>query len=406
MRRILFLFTLSLTLWSCKDRQPEPAAPPANRSVLIYSNSFPGTFEVTDYDANGLPTMAKTSIYHNMDVAPEGTYTSSIKLEYDAQARVKKTVQVYDQRGMASCCPGYVVYEPDQQIVNEYEYLGNTGKITHEISYSVNAKKAEKKIISEFGRRFNEQGLLLEEKKGNQITYKATYDANGNVLDESLPSAEKPVRRQWDYVFDANKRVVSRRIVGSAGFENNTYDEQGRLSRQVTNLSFILPFKPRSEEMGKLINYNFAKRAEQQDLLFTYFDNGVFWNERPRVVTYEYVGEETLITATIYQLWDINWNQISQPTFDLTLLPNEKLASIQQIKWRLNKWNKLTSEEFSHKYVSDKLAAEQRGTYYAYDNAYNYDELGNLVGSSGHTTIFNMTRQANVNTFVARYKNL
>lgn len=410
MKKLFILFAFLAVAISCKTNEPDPSGSSttnqSNRSVLTYTTNFPGTYQVTDYDANGIPTLAKVSIFYPFGVTPTGTYTSSVKLEYDAQLRIKKTIQIFNELGNQSCCPGSApVTDPDRQLINEYEYQGNTNKITHEIAYTVNAKKGEKLVVSERFRTFTETGMLTQEKLGTKTLYEASYDAYDNPLTETLytdwPST---IVRQWDYVYDANHRILSRRVKGSPLFENNTYDSQGRIIRRVTNMTVMTPFRP-SYDMGRLIDYSFDRHDERDDMNFMFFQFTGQWTQQPpQVLTYIYTGEETLITNTAYSFWK-NKAGVDQPEFDFNQVPKEELLSIKVTKWYLNKWKKLRKEEFINAYVSDQLKPEQRGTVYASENVYSYDEKGNLVGSEGTQTNFYDMIPANVNSFTARYKN-
>ncbi|UHG94658.1 hypothetical protein [Spirosoma oryzicola] len=411
MKNALILLAFLAATTSCKKNEPDPSVSPeinpANRSVLTYTTNFPGTYQVTDYDANGIPTRANVSVFYPFGVTPTGTYTSSVKLEYDARLRVKKTVQIFNELGNQSCCPGSAPFtDPDRQLINQYEYQGNTNNITREIAYTVNVKTGEKSVVSERFRTFTESGMLTQEKLGTKPVYEASYDPYDNPLTETLYAADGApvVSRQWDYVFDTSHRILSRRIKNSVLFENNTYDNQGRIIRRVTNMTVMTPFKP-SYDMGRLIDYRFDRHEERGDMSFMFFQFTGQWTQQPpQVLTYTYAGEETLIVNTAYTFWQ-NKAGIDQPQFDFDQLPKEELISIKVTKWHLNKWDKVNREEFTHAYVSDRLKPEQRGTIYASDNAYSYDERGNLVGSEGSQTNFYDMLPTKVNAFTARYKN-
>ncbi|SFE28263.1 hypothetical protein [Spirosoma endophyticum] len=408
----LFIFFVFLALTSsCKKNEPDPSDSPianqSNRSVLTYTTNFPGTYQVTDYDANGIPTLAKVSVFYPFGVTPTGEYTSSVKLEYDTHLRIKKTVQIFNELGNQSCCPGSApVTDPDRQLINEYEYQGNTANITYEIAYTVNAKKGEKLVVSERFRTFTETGMLTQEKLGTKPVYEARYDAYDNPVKEILYSADGApvVTREWDYVYDTNHHLLSRRVKGSALFENNTYDNQGRITRRVTNMTVMTPFRP-SYDMGRLIDYSFDRHDERGDMNFMFFQFTGQWTQQPpQVLTYTYTEEETLIINTAYSFWKSKVG-IDQPEFNFDQVPKEELFSIKVTKWHLNKWNKLSREEFTNTYVSEQLKPEQRGTVYASDLMYSYDERGNLVGSEGTQTNFYDRVPAKVNSLTARYKN-
>ncbi|GAB4029661.1 hypothetical protein [Spirosoma jeollabukense] len=407
MKKLLVFFVLGWAGLACQhpdSANPTPAEL-AHRSILIYSTNFPGGFEVTDYDATGIPTRARTAIDYTMDVIPAGRYTSTILLSYDDQLRIKKTVQTYDQRGIASCCPNSVVHDPDQQIINEYDYWKNTTSLTHEVSYSVNAKKAETRIISESFRTYTDQGQLVQEKRGNKVVYEAAYDANGNVISETQSSIDDPssFTRRWRYDYDASKRMLSRRIVDATGFENNSYDEQGRLVRQVSNLFLITPFKPQPDAIGRFIDYaSFSRSQERYTMSFSYL-NGQFWSDAPRVVTYAYEEDQTLISCTTYALVN-NLAGLDQPGFDFAQIPKENLLWIRQTTWRLNKANKLLEETSSYTYQSDKVTDANRDATYAFGNSYSYDASGNLVGQKGYSISSSTMARTDFSGPVARYK--
>ncbi|GAB3972101.1 hypothetical protein GCM10028806_23590 [Spirosoma terrae] len=412
MKKAFILFCVLIGAISCQKNEPDPAGPPtattSNRSVLTYTTNFPGTYEVTEYDANGLPSLAKVSVFYPFGVVPTGTYTSSVKPEYDALLRVKKTTQTFNELGLQSCCPGSPPFvDPDRQLINEYEYQGNTNNITHEIAYTVNAKKGEKSVVSERFRTFTENGLLTQEKLGTKTLYEAKYDTYGNPLTEILYSADGApvVTRDWDYVYDTNHRILSRRVKNSVLFENNTYDSQGRITRRVTNMTVMTPFKP-SYDMGRLIDYSFDRHEERDNMNFMFFQfTGQWTQEMPQVLTYTYTGQETLITKTDYFLWKLKTG-IDQPGFDFTQIPKEELSAIKVTKWYLNKWNKASKEEFINAYVSDQLKPEQRGTIFSSEYTYSYDENGNLIGTEGTQTNFYDMTPFKLNPFTARYKNL
>ena len=417
MKNLFILFALLGSLMSCQKKDTDPLATGTgnltNRSVLIYTTNlpgaynYPGTYQVTEYDANGIPTLAKTSVNYTSDISPNGTYTSTIKLDYDPLLRLKKTVQTFHELGYPSCCPGSPPYtDPDRQLINEYEYQGNTANITHEISYTVNAKKGEKAVVSERFRTFTDHGLLTQEKLGAKTLYEATYDEQDNPLIETLfDDTGIPISRTWANAYDANQHLVSRKIKGSDSFETNTYDSQGRLLRRVTNMMVSTPFKP-GNDMGRLIDYRFARLAERSEMTFMYFKFTQQWtHDLPHVLTYEYIGEEIQITNTTYSFWT-DVPEVAQPGFDFSQVSNDQLSRITVTKWRLNKWNKLASEAFTHTYISPKLAPEQRGAGYSSDNTYVYDEAGNLVSTSGgYTNFSDMIRNTYASTFAARYKN-
>ncbi|WP_420146483.1 hypothetical protein [Spirosoma sp.] len=405
MKHLLILFLFGLGCMACQPSDPANPAPLTGRSVLVYSTNFPGTFEVTDYDANGIPTQARTSIDYPMYVTPAGRYTSSILLTYDPLLRIKKTVRIYDQLGFPSCCPSSPLHDPDQQLVNEYEYWGNTTKITHELSYSINTKNAQTKPIAEIARTFNEQGQLLQEKNGTKLVYEAAYDANGNVEQETIFPIDggSSFTRRWSYDYDANNRIQTRRVLGSASFETNRYDEKGRLVRQVSTLPLSAPFIPSFDAVGRLIDYtSFTRASERSTMSFSYF-NGQFRPDSPHVLSYEYVGDQTLITNTTYTLWN-PLPEISQPDFDFTQVAREKLVTVKETKWRLNKWNKLDQEESIYTYYSERVDPANRDATFAYGNTYRYDDSGNVVSHQGYRISNYQKERSEFSGPVARYK--
>ena len=411
MKKVLCLLALMSSLMNCQNKETDPIdalGSSSDRSVLTYTTNFPGTYQVTDFDASGIPTQAKVAINYPYGVIPTGTYTSSIKLEYDPLVRLKKTVQTFNELGYDSCCPGATPYtDPDRQLINEYEYQGNTTNITYEISYTVNAKKAQKAVVSEYVRTFTDRGLLTQEKRGTTILYQASYDHNDNPITETVfDNTGAPISRTWEYVYDANQHLLSRKIKGSQSVEINTYDQQGRLLRQVTNLPVLTPFKP-DNTVGRLVDYRFARLAQRSEMMFTYFTPTQQWtHDMPRVLTYTYTNEQILITNTAYQFW-ADVPDVFQAGFDFETVPQQQLASITVTTWQLNKWNKLAQEASTQVYVSDKLAPEQRNPYYASDHSYTYDERGNLVSSSGHCTSFiDKTSTACGDVLTARYKSV
>ncbi|RYF54178.1 MAG: hypothetical protein EOO39_39730, partial [Cytophagaceae bacterium] len=188
MKNLLLLFALTLTGLSCRPVAPDAVGPMlSGQSVLIYSQrQYMGSYEVTDYDASGIPVLAKTSFSLNMGIMPTGTYTSRVQLEYDALLRLKKTIQTYDQLGYASCCPGSIAFDPDRQLISEYEYQDNSRNVTHEVSYTLTPKTGQRVMGTEFFRRFTSGGQLTQEKRGTTTLYEATYDAHDNVLSETI----------------------------------------------------------------------------------------------------------------------------------------------------------------------------------------------------------------------------
>jgi len=410
MKHLLILFTLTYLLTSCRKNELNPAKPatnlPSGRSVLIYSSRFPGlqdtpgTFEVTNYDQNGLPVQARTSTYYSMYVA-SGTYTSTIKLTYDDQLRIKKTVQTHDQFAYASCCPGSVTFNPKRQLVSEYEYQGNTQNVAHELAYWLDEEKAEKKVLGETFRSFTPNGQLMQEKIDGRVRYEAIYDNNEQVVSETLFRDNTPaVVRQWENTYDGNQRLASRKIKGTDIFENNTYDSQGRLLRRVTNLYSLTPFPAPS--IGKLIDYGFTKSTARWEMDFMFF-GGQFLSGTPAVQTYEYVGGETRVTQLLYNT-DVKIAGAAEPGFDFTQIPQEKLRSVQQTKWRFNHWKKMTHEEVEYLYQSDKLAPEQRAFYELQATIYDYDNAGNVVSQSGYTISDGDKKRGELLRSTARYK--
>lgn len=392
MKKVVVLFSLVFALAACKANEHNPAAPTlknrAGRSVLTYSNTqYNKSYEVTEYDKNGIPVTAKTFESYSEGVSPLGAYTSAVKVDYDSLLRPKKTTQTYNRLGYSSCCQS-TIFDPNRQVINEYDYQGNTTNVTHEVRYTVDVKKgvrvtgaAEITDLAdqEYFRTFNNQGQLTQEKKGAQILYEVVYDDNHNVVSETL--YPKRLTRRWDNVYDRNKNLISRKIIGSDSFETNTYDNQGRLIRRVTNLYATSDYVQPYENRGTLIDYSFTRSEERRGMNFTYF-NGKFLHDALRVITYAYAGEETLITTTTYKFWT-EVPEANRPSFDFSGLPKEKILSVREMKSQLNKWHKLTQEDFTHTYVSDKLAPENFSNAYAGAHTYTYDERGNLTRVRG-----------------------
>jgi YD repeat-containing protein len=421
MKKVVVLFSLACAFAACKPNGLNPGAPTlknlAGRSVLTYSNTqYNKSYEVTEYDGNGIPVTAKTSESYSEGFSPGGPYTSAVKVDYDSLLRPKKTTQTYNQLGYSSCCQS-IVFDPNRQVINEYEYQGNTTNVTHEVRYTVDVKKGvgltgapsvANLADQEYFRTFNNQGQLTQEKKGEQILYEVVYDDNHNVVSETLypkqPGDTPAFTRRWDNVYDQNKNLISRKISGSDSFETNTYDNQGRLIRRVTNLTPISEYELLYENRGTLIDYSFARLEERHAMGFSYF-NGQFTHDALRVLTYTYAGEETLITTTTYSFWT-EIPEANLPGFDFSGLPKEKLYKIREMKSQLNKWNKLTQEDFTHPYVSDRVQPENFSAAYAGSYTYTYDERGNLTRGRGKYSYY-----INKETFIpnpdfdARYKN-
>ena len=423
MKKAFSLLITILALVACQPPAADPAStPPADltgRSVLIYKKSqYRDSYEVTAYNAAGVPVRANASVYAGMvdGISPEGIYTSTIQLEYDALLRLKRSVQVYDQLGYASCC-GTVVFDPNRQNVHEYEYQGTTKNITREVGYAINTKTGERGTANETTRRFTDGGQLTHEKIGSLLLYEASYDAQDHPVSETIyparPTDRTAFTRRWTNAYDANNRLLSRKINGSTSFESNTYDAQGRLVRKVSNLYETTNWTPTNQGVyrlsvtdqvsGNLIDYRFRKADERWAMDFTYF-NGQFRSDDLRVTTYAYGSEQTRATTTTYQLWN-DLTEARQPGFDFSQIPKDALRTIQEKNVVLNPQGELVSEAFGYTYISDKLQPEQLTAEYASAYRYVYDEMGNLTRMEGSSATFADKASAYPTpTFAARYK--
>lgn len=424
MRKIVSFLFVTGVLGACQPPAADPVSSTlpdrTGRSVLIYSNrQYRDTYEVTDYNAAGVPIRAKASVMAGVvyGVSPAGLYTSTIQLEYDELLRLKKSSQVYDQLGYASCCPGSVVFNPDRQIIHEFDYQGTTKNITHEVSYLLNPKTGERGAVTEYTRRFTDGGQLMQEKLGSRLLYEATYDAQGYPLSETRypndESDQAAFTRRWTNEYDASNRLLSRKINGSTIFEANTYDAQGRLVRKVSNLYETTNWTPTNQNVYRLtitdqvvdnlIDYSFRKMDERWAMSFSYF-NGQFLADNPRVATYAYNGEQATVTNTTYRFWN-DQPQVRQPGFDFSQIPKEDLQTIEEKKVVLNPQGKLLSEAFRYVYINDKLRPEQLNTTYASEYGYTYDEGGNLIRTQGETVSrIDKATSIPTPTLEARYK--
>lgn len=425
MTKAVVLFLLICGFAACKPKEPNPTVlTPTGligRSALTYANTqYNKAYEVTVYDQNGIPLTAKTSESIPEGVSPLGTYTSSIKVEYDSLLRPKKTTQTYNRLGYDSCCPQSaqsIIFDPNRQVINEYEYQGNTTNVTHEVRYTVDVKKGVRILGAnyttnladqEYFRTFNEQGQLTQEKKGAQILYEVVYDDNHNVVSETIyperPGDRPAFTRRWENVYDKDKYLLSRKISGSDSFETNTYDNQGRLIQRVTNLYSTSDYAQLYQNRGTLIDYTFTRAEERRSMNFSYF-NGQFQHDALRVLTYTYKSEATFINTVAYRFWT-EMPQAYLPGFDFSQLPKEKLLSIKETKSQLNKWNKPTQEDFTHTYVSDKLPVGSFSSPYAGMYTYTYDERGNMTHGRGKYSYYTNKNSFNLEPeYDARYKN-
>lgn len=427
MKKVLSFLFITAAFIACQPPAADPDATSTTpspdvtgRSVLIYSNrQYRDTYEVTDYNTAGVPVRAKASVMAGVvyGVSPAGLYTSTIQLEYDALLRLKKSIQVYDQLGYASCCPGSIVFNPDRQLIHEFEYQGATKNITHEVAYSLNPKTGERGAVTEYTRRFTDGGQLMQEKIGSRLLYEASYDAQGYPLSETLypdsDSDRAAFTRRWTNEYDANNRLLSRKINGSTSFEANTYDTQGRLIRQVSNLYKTTNWTPTNQGVYRLtvsdqvvdnlIDYSFRKTDERSAMSSTYV-NGQFLSDDLRVATYVYEGEQTTVTNTTYKLWN-DLADARQPGFDFSQIPKDDLRTIEEKKVVLNPRGNLLHEAFRYVYISDKLRPEQLGATYASEYRYTYDEGGNLTRTQGETvTSRDTVTPVPTPTLEARYK--
>ena len=406
MKKAFFLLITTLVLVACQPPAADPArttpalTTPAHltgRSVLVYRNrQYQDSYEVTEYNAAGVPLRAKASVHAGVvdGVSPVGIYTSTIQLEYDALLRLKKSVQVFDQLGYASCC-GSVLFDPNRQNVHEYEYQSTTKNITREVSYSINLKTGERGATNETTRRFTDRGQLTQERLGSLLMYAATYDAQDQPLSETIyparPTDRAAFTRRWANEYDANNRLLSRKINGSTSFESNTYDARGRLVRRVSNLYETTNWTPTHQGVYRLtvtdqvsdnlIDYRFRKANERWAMDFTYV-NGQFRPDDIRVTTYAYEGDQTTATSMTYQLWD-ELTAIHQPGFDPDQIPKEVLRAIKEKKAVFNNQGKLLHEAFRYSYISERQQPQQLDATYASEYRYSYDEGGSLTWMQG-----------------------
>lgn len=285
---------------------------PKNSKILVYGENidvygeygaYTGgigpKYEVTQFDENGLPMFAKIEAgYGEGFPGAWGDYPSTVKLKYDSHLRLVKSTQVFKDMVIPYSynVPDGKTLDPDREIYQEYEYDGESNRITHELRYYLNTKTGNKQVVYEIFRAFNRKGRLLKAWNTKETLFEATYDKYNNPVIQKRGSDSQ----NWEYKYDNSGRLISRKVSGTKFHEENQYDSQGRLTKQIGNLgtpgfqNFITPPK-----VGQLVSYDFDQGTDYFHINAYNKDNPDYFAPDPYSFDFQYINDKVIAINSI-----------------------------------------------------------------------------------------------------------
>ncbi|MET7253722.1 hypothetical protein [Dyadobacter fermentans] len=227
-----------------------------------YTGGRDSKYEVTEFDENGLPALAKIDAEYGTGFPGHwGKYKSILKLSYDQQLRITRSEQVFQDLVLATdySVPDGVTLNPGRNIIQEFEYDGESNRVTRQIRYHLDVSSGKMLTAFEINRLFNSTGQLVKSWNESGIQYEAKFDQYNNPIYQKRGNATQ----SWDYNYDTSGRIIGRKVTGSSFKEENIYDAHGRLVKQTGNL-FIPGFAKSAfpTEIGQLVSNDFDQGNE------------------------------------------------------------------------------------------------------------------------------------------------
>lgn len=265
----------------------------------MYTGGIGPKYNVTDFDENGFPTVAKIEAgYGEGFPGLWGAYPSTVKLTYDNHFRLIKSIQRFNDLVLphSYTVPDGKTLDPDREIHQEYEYDGESDRIKHELRYYLNIKTGNRQVVYEIFRTFNGKGRLLKAWNAKETIFEAVYDKYNNPVFQK----RGPDIQTWEYNYDNSGRLIHRKVSGTKFYEENQYDAQGRLTKQIGNLSspgfqqFIMP--PR---VGELVSTDFDQGTDYFHINSYTKDNLVYFASDQYSFDFQYVDGKVVAVNSL-----------------------------------------------------------------------------------------------------------